>query len=118
MQDNFAYPKFITPLMKLWLKQYKAVDMHRITKIGLFIWRFSPNKRNPEKPRRIPHFKNWETLLDSSFSISIYFFEVDKDTLHVFESSGFSLAGQSIAKEFILSDNHFEEKRVLLKYMR
>ena len=118
MQDNFAYPEFITPVMKLWLKQYKAGDMHKITKIGLFDWRFSPDKRNPEKPRRRPHLRNWETLIDSSFNISIYFFEVDKDTLHVFESSGFSLAGQSIAKEFILSDNHFEEKRILLKYRR
>jgi hypothetical protein len=26
-------------------------------------------------------------------------------------------AGQSIAKEFILSDNQFEEKRILLKYI-
>jgi len=41
MQDNFPYPEFITPVMKLWLKQYKAGDMHRITKIGLFDWRFS-----------------------------------------------------------------------------
>ena len=118
MQDNFPYPEFITPLMKLWLQQYKADDMHRITKIGLFDWRFMPNKHNPKKPRRIPHLKNWETLIDSSFSISIYFFEVDKDTLHVFESSGFSLAGQSIAKEFILTDNQFEEKRILLKMIR
>lgn len=104
--------------MKLWLQQYKADDMHRITKIGLFDWRYMPNKRNPKKPRRIPHLKNWETLIDSSFSISIYFFEVDKNTLHVFESSGFSLAGQSIAKEFILKDNQFEEKRILLKMIR
>jgi len=118
MQDNFPYPEFITPLMKLWLQQYKADDMHRITKIGLFDWRYMPNKRNPKKPRRIPHLKNWETLIDSSFSISIYFFEVDKNTLHVFESSGFSLAGQSIAKEFILKDNQFEEKRILLKMIR
>ena len=117
MQDNFPYPEFITPLMKLWLQQYKADDMHRITKIGLFDWRFRPNKHHPEKPRRRPNLKNWETLIDSSFSISIYFFEVDKDTLHVFESSGFSLAGQSIAKEFILTDNQFEEKRILLKYI-
>ena len=118
MQDNFPYPEFITPLMKLWLQQYKADDMHRITKIGLFDWIYMPNKRNPKKPRRIPHLKNWETLIDSSFSISIYFFEVDKNTLHVFESSGFSLAGQSIAKEFILKDNQFEEKRILLKMIR
>ena len=118
MQDNFPYPEFITPLMKLWLQQYKADDMHRITKIGLFDWRYMPNKRNPKKPRRLPHLKNWETLIDSSFSISIYFFEVDKNTLHVFESSGFSLAGQSIAKEFILKDNQFEEKRILLKMIR
>ena len=47
MQDNFPYPEFITPVMKLWLKQYKADDMHRITKIGLFDWRFRPNKHHP-----------------------------------------------------------------------
>ena len=115
MQDNFQYPEFITPVMKLWLKHYKANNMQKITKIGLFDWKFMPNRRNPEKPRRRPNLKNWETIIDSSFSISIYFFEVEKDTLHVFESSGFSLAGQSIAKEFILTDNQFEEKRILLK---
>jgi hypothetical protein len=59
-----------------------------------------------------------ETLIDFSFRISIYFFEVNKNTLHVFESSGFSLGGQSIAKEFILTDNQFEEKRILLKMIR
>ncbi len=118
MQDNFPYPEFISPLMRLWLQQYKSESMGKITKIGLFDWRFSPNKHKPEKPRRRPHLKNWETLIDSSFSICIYFIEVDKDTLHVFESSGFSLAGQSIAKEFILTDNQFEEKRILLKMIR
>ena len=117
MQDNFPYPEFISPFMKIWLQQYKTDDMDKITKIGLFDWRFIPNKHNPEKPRRIPNLKKWETLIDSSFSISIYFFEVNKDTLHVFESSGFSLGGQSISKEFILTNNQFEEKQILLKYI-
>ena len=118
MQDNFPYPEFITPLMKLWLQQYKADDMHRITKIGLFDWRFMPNKHNPIKPRRIPHLKNWETLIDSSFSISIYFFEVDKNTLHVFESSGISLGGLNIAHEYILQNNEFVQTKVLMKMIR
>ncbi len=52
------------------------------------------------------------------FKRSIYFFEIDASTLHVFESSGFSLAGQSIVKEYILTDNQFEEKRILLKMIR
>ena len=59
--------------MKLWLKQKKAYYMKRITKTGLFDWRFMPYKHNPEKPIRRPHLKNSETLIDSSFSISIYF---------------------------------------------
>jgi hypothetical protein len=118
MQDNFPYPEFITPLMKLWLQQYKADDMHRITKIGLFDWRYMPNKRNPKKPRRIPHLKNWETLIDSSFSISIYFFEVDKNTLHVFESSSISLGGLNIAHEYILQNNEFVQTKVLMKMIR
>ena len=118
MQDDFPYPEFISPLMKLWLKQYKADDMEKITKIGLFDWKFMPNKHKPEKPRRKPNLKNWETLIDSSFSISIYFFEVDKDTLHVFESSGIALGGLNIAHEYILQNNEFVQKKVLMKMIR
>tara|TARA_B100000768_G_C11223519_1_gene351698 strand:+ start:840 stop:1196 length:357 start_codon:yes stop_codon:yes gene_type:complete len=115
MQDNFPYPEFISPVMKLWLKHYKADDMQKITEIGLFDWKFKPNRRNPEKPRRIPRLGETCKLIESGFKRSIYFFEIDATTLHVFESTGFSLAGQSIAKEFILSDNQFREKRILFK---
>jgi|TARA_B110000908_G_scaffold144679_1_gene174468 hypothetical protein len=118
MQDDFPYPEFISPLMKLWLKQYKADDMEKITKIGLFDWKFMPNKHKPEKPRRKPNLKNWETLIDSSFSISIYFFEVDKDTLHVFESSGIALGGLNIAHEYILQNNEFVQTKILMKMIR
>jgi hypothetical protein len=118
MEANFPYPEFISPLMKLWLQQYKSEEMGEITEIGLFDWDFIPNRRLPEKPRRIPRIRDWKTLIDSSFQISIYFFEVNTYTLHVFESSGISLGGQSIAKEFILTDNQFEEKRILLKMIR
>ena len=118
MKDNFPYPEFISPLMKLWLQQYKSERMGEITKIGLFDWRFMPNKHNPEKPRRIPRIRDWKTLIDSSFQISIYFLEVSTDTLHVYESSGISLGGQNIAKEYVLTDNQFEEKRILLKMIR
>lgn len=117
MQDNFAYPEFITPVMKLWLKQYKAGDMHRITKIGLFDWRFSPNKHNPEKPRRVPRFGESTKLKESVRSYGIYFLEIDDKTLHVFESSGPSLAGLKIAKEYIFEDNKFVEKSTLLNYI-
>ena len=118
MQDDLPYPEFISPLMKLWLKQYKADDMEKITKIGLFDWKFMPNKHKPEKPRRKPNLKNWETLIDSSFSISIYFFEVDKDTLHVFESSGIALGGLNIAHEYILQNNEFVQTKILMKMIR
>jgi hypothetical protein len=118
MKDNFPYPEFVSPLMKLWLQVYKFDKMGGITKIGLFDWRFRPNKHNLEKSRRIPALKTWETLIDSSFQNSIYFLEINTDTLHVYESSGISLGGQSIAKEFVLTDNQFEEKKVLLKMIR
>ena len=118
MQDNFPYPEFISPIMKLWLQQYKADDMHRITKIGLFDWRFSPNKHKPEKPRRRPNLKVWETLIDSSFNISIYFFEVNTDTLHVYESSGIALGGLNIAHEYTLHEDEFAQTKVLMKMIR
>ena len=118
MEGDFPYPEFISPLMKLWLQQYKSERMGEITKIGLFDWSFMPNKHNPNKPRRRPNLRDWETLIDSSFQRSIYFFEVNTETLHVYESSGISLGGQSIAKEFILTNNQFEEKRILLKMIR
>lgn len=115
MNLEIEAPVFITPLMKKWLLQYKLDKLKDITTLGLFNWDFRPNRRKPEKPRRIPRLGETCKLIESGFKRSIYFFEIDATTLHVFESSGFSLAGQSIAKEFILTDNQFEEKQILLK---
>ena len=117
MQDNFPYPEFITPVMKLWLKHYKADNMQKITKIGLFDWKFKPNRRNPEKPRRIPRLGETCKLIESGFKRSIYFFEIDATTLHVYESSGFSLAGSNVAKEYIFEGEKFIEKNTLLNYI-
>ncbi|MDG1245944.1 MAG: hypothetical protein P8N74_05565 [Polaribacter sp.] len=118
MNLEIEVPVFITPLMKKWLLQYKFDKLKDITTLGLFSWKFMPNRRNPEKPRRIPRLGEACEIIESGFKRSIYFFEIDATTLHVFESSGFSLAGQSIAKEFILTDNQFEEKQILLKMIR
>lgn len=118
MNLEIELPVFITPLMKKWLLQYKLEIINDITTLGLFHWEFRPNRRKPEKPRRIPRLGETCELIESGFKRSIYFFEIDATTLHVFESSGFSLAGQSIAKEYILTDNQFEEKRILLKMIR
>ena len=118
MEANFPYPEFLSPLMKLWLQQYKSERMGEITKIGLFDWRFMPNKHNPEKPRRLFRCGEYKTLIEAGFNINIYFLEVSTDTLHVYESSGISLGGQNIAKEYVLTDNQFEEKRILLKMIR
>lgn len=108
-------PDFITPLMQQWLIQYKSAEIKELTQIGLFHWNFFPNKRKPEKPRRIPRLDKWITLIDSSFKRSVYFLEVDANTLHVFESSGISLGGFKIAKEYILEDEKFVETRILMK---
>ena len=115
MNLEIELPIFITPFMKKWLFQYKLEIIKDITTLGLFHWEFRPNRRKPEKPRRIPRVGEACMLIESSFKRSIYFFEIDATTLHVFESSGFSLAGSSIAKEFILTDNQFREKRILFK---
>ena len=112
---NFDLPDFITPIMKQWLVQFKLNQINDLTKLGLFTWRFRPNRRMPEKPRRLPklNFDKTITLLDSSFSRSVYFLQIDDNTLHVFESSGFSLAGMSEAKEYFLESDKFIEGKVL-----
>jgi len=37
--------------------------------------------------------------------------------LHVYESSGFSLAGSNVAKEYIFEDEKFIEKNTFLNYI-
>jgi hypothetical protein len=115
---GFDLPDFISPLMKQWLIEYKLNQIKDLTHLGLFNWKFRPNKRLPEKPRRIPilNLDKRITLLDSSFSRSVYFLQIDTSKLHVFESSGFSMAGMSLAKEYFLEcDNKFTEGKVLYR---
>lgn len=117
MNLDIELPAFITPLMAKWLAEYKIEVIKDITILGLFHWDFRPNKRKPEKPRRIPKLGQTFKLKESSFEISIYFLEIDATTIHVFESSGSSLAGLKIAKEYIFEDNKFVEKNTLLNYI-
>jgi hypothetical protein len=115
MNLELELPNFITPLMKQWLIQYKSQELKEITTLGLFHWDFFPNKRKPEKPRRISRLEEWITLIDDNCKRSVYFLEVDAKTLHVFESSGISLGGFKIAKEYILEDEKFVETHILMK---
>ena len=117
MNLEIELPVFITPLMKKWLLQYKFDTIKEITTLGLFHWDFRPNRRKPEKPRRIPRLGETCKLIESNFKRSIYFLKIDTTTLHVFESSGPSLAGLKIAKEYIFEDEKFTVKSVLLKYI-
>ena len=112
---NVDLPDFITPVMKQWLVQFKLNQINDLTKLGLFTWRFMPNKRLPEKPRRIPtlNLDKTITLKDSNFTRSVYFLQIDASTLHVFESSGFPMAGMSAAKEYFLESDKFIEGKVL-----
>ena len=118
MNLEIELPIFITPFMKKWLFQYKLETIKDITTLGLFHWEFRPNRRKPEKPRRIPRLGETCKLIESSFKRSIYFFEIDDRTLHVYESSGFSLAGSNVAKEYIFEGEKFTEKNTLVNYIR
>lgn len=117
MNLDIELPAFITPLMAKWLAEYKIEVIKDITILGLFHWDFRPNKRKPEKPRRVPRLGESTKLKESVCSYGIYFLEIDNKTLHVFESSGSSLAGLKIAKEYIFEDNKFVEKNTLLNYI-
>ncbi|WOC40715.1 hypothetical protein [Polaribacter sp. HL-MS24] len=100
--------------MKKWLLHYEFDTIKEITTLGLFHWDFKPNRRKREKPRRIPRVGGACKLIELSFKISIYFFEIDARTLHVYESLGFSLAGSNVTKEYIFEGEKFTEKSVLL----
>jgi hypothetical protein len=43
----------------------------------------------------------------------VYFLQIDANTLHVFESSGFSLAGMKKTKEYFLESDKFTEGKFL-----
>ena len=109
MKDSSSYPEFITPLMKMWLAQKKSHKTNEITVLGLFDWIFKSNKRNPKKQLRRVNIKHSVRLKNSSFKREYYFFEVDNSTLHVYEVTGFSKAGYSVANEYIFRDESFTD---------
>ena len=111
-------PDFITALMRTWLIQYKQDQQNPLTTIGLFRWEFRPNKRKPEKPRRIPKIGECIDLQDLSFKHAVYLLEINSKTLQVYESSGVVLGGLNIANEYILNDNEFVQTKVLMKMIR
>jgi len=111
-------PDFITALMQTWLLQYKQDQQNPLTTIGLFRWEFRPNKRKPEKPRRIPKIDKCIDLQDLSFKHKVYFLEIDTKTLHVYESSGIALGGLNIAHEYTLHEDEFAQTKVLFKMIR
>jgi len=117
MNLEIELPDFVTPLMRKWLLQYKIDVIKDITTIGLFYWNYRPNRRKPEKPGRILRLGKSIKIKESDLKRGIYFLEVDSKTLHVFESSGLSLAGIRIAKEFIFEDEKFTQMRILLNYI-
>jgi len=118
MNLEIEFPDFITPLMKKWLIQFKTTILKEITVVGLFHWGYRPNKRKPEKPTRIPRLDENQTLFESGFSRKIYFLEIDHQTLHVYQNSGFSLAGSITVKEFVLENNIFKETEILFSMIK
>lgn len=111
-------PNFLTTLMQTWLIQYNQEQINPVTTIGLFHWDFRPNKRKPEKPRRIPRIDESLELKDLSFTHAVYFLEIDDKTLHVYESFGISLGGLNIAHEYVLEEDVFIKGKVLMKMIR
>jgi hypothetical protein len=109
MKDSSPYPEFITPLMKMWYAQKKSDRTNDITVLGLFDWIFKSNKRNPKKLLRLVNVKHSVRLKDSSNEVEYYFFEVDNSTLHVYEVTGFSRAGYSVANEYFFKDESFTD---------
>ncbi len=109
---------FITPLIHSWLIQYENTDLSKVTRIGLFNWEYKLNRRNPDKPRRVPKIERFIDLQNVPFKREIYFLEINTSIIHVYQCSGFSLAGQNIAQEFLFDESKFEAGKVLLKMIR
>jgi hypothetical protein len=107
MNDKYPYPDFISPFMKMWLAQYAFNKMGDITVLGFFDWRFSPNRRNPQKPSRRVSYKANVQLKVSPVKMECYFLQIDASTLHVHEVTGFSLAGSSVAYEYTFKEGLF-----------
>jgi hypothetical protein len=118
MQNPSNTSDFITPLINSWLIQYKKNDFSKLTKLGLFNWEYKLNRRNPDKPRRVPKIERFIDLNDLPFKQEIYFLEINTNTIHVYQCSGFSLAGQNIAQEFLYHESKFVAGKVLLKMIR
>ena len=118
MNLEIELPDFITPLMKKWLTQLKTPMLKEITIVGLFHWGYRPNKRKPEKPTRIPRLDENQRLFKSNVSREIYFLEIDRQTLHVYQNSGFSLAGSVTVKEFVLENNTFKVTKILFSMIK
>ena len=109
MKNKHSYPDFISPLMRSWLVQFKYEQQDNITVLGLFDWIFKSSKRNPTKQLRRVNIKHSVRLKNSSFKREYYFFEVDNSTLHVYEITGFSKAGYSVANEYIFKNEYFTD---------
>lgn len=107
MNDKYPYPDFITPFMKMWLAQYESDKMDDITVLGLFDWRFSPNRRNPQKPSRRVSYKVNVQLKDSAVKREYFFLQIGESTLHVYAQYGLSKAGSSVAYEYIFKEGCF-----------
>lgn len=110
-----ALPHFLTKTMISWLFQYHVDTYNTITKIGRFEWGYIHNKRNPKKPRKKPIIKEYHTLINESFSRSIYFLEENQYTLFVYFVSGFELSGQSVVYQYTWNGTTFlkHPKRIL-----
>ena len=118
MELSKNIPDYITENMRAWLSQFKQDQLNPIKKIGLFHWEFRTNRRNPEKPRRIPRIDEYVNLEDRNFRHEIYFHPFDEETLHVYESSGISLGGLNISHEYFLKDEKFLQTKILMKMIR
>ena len=115
MEWSSGMPNFLTELMRQWLQEHKKEQFHEVTKLGLFHWEYRPNRRNPNKPRRIPTIDQSVELKDAKFKRAYYFFQVDDTTLHVYQNSGFPLAGFGVATEYVFKDDVFVATKTLMK---
>ena len=114
MNLEVELPVILSPLMTKWLVQYKMDVIKEITTLGLFHWDFRPNKRKPEKPRRVPRFGESTKLKESVRSYGIYFLEIDDKTLDKIEEyliqSDVGIIAAAEIKE-IISDSKIDPKK-------